>query len=457
MPTELAEIKSLAKLRSLMKKHGVHALAFKRLAPNDNSKNQPYLGHDYSALQILPFDQVVADKSRTDSKRDRYKAKLDFSWLDDNGALHAAPNAQLILYPKYPEVRLSGFLLGARSAPSRYMTSREAGRVLFLGVTDDRRIIAHVIGPENPVAREIEAFDGNEAAGVFSFVFRTETSSSTKKQLLSKLHEISEMGWVTSRKMGANGVTTPYKAPNGGGYTLEALLGISPNGVNEPDYLGWEIKQHTATGLDKPLSGGAITLMTPEPDGGFYKSAGVTSFVRQYGYADTSGKHDRMNFGGIHRFGQTTKITGLRLDLSGYNTETGKIDDVNGGLSLVAADGTIAALWQFGSMLEKWNRKHALAAYVPSERDAATNRYRYGHVVALGQETNFGLFLSAVAQGLVYYDPGIKLENASSRQPKTKRRSQFRIRPSNLGGLYRLVEIADMKSGRTTALRPTGQ
>lgn len=97
-------------------------------------------------------------------------------------------------------------------------------------------------------------------------------------------------------------------------------------------------------------------------------------------------------------------------------------------------------------MLEKWNRKHALAAYVPSERDPTSNRYRYGHVVALGQETNFGLFLRAISAGLVYYDPGIKLENASTPTPTIKRRSQFRIRPANLGGLYQAMELVDLLS-----------
>jgi hypothetical protein len=33
------------------------------------------------------------------------------------------------------------------------------------------------------------------------------------------------------------------EAPNCGGYTLEAELGITPNGYSEPDFLGWEVKQ----------------------------------------------------------------------------------------------------------------------------------------------------------------------------------------------------------------------
>ncbi len=38
----------------------------------------------------------------------------------------------------------------------------------------------------------------------------------------------------------SDGSITPYLARNGGGYTLEAELGILPNSYSEPDLLGWE-------------------------------------------------------------------------------------------------------------------------------------------------------------------------------------------------------------------------
>ena len=54
------------------------------------------------------------------------------------------------------------------------------------------------------------------------------------------------------------------------------------------------------------ISAGILTLMTPEPTGGYYKTAGVESFVRKFGYPDMTGqanREDRLNFGGIHRVG----------------------------------------------------------------------------------------------------------------------------------------------------------
>lgn len=440
MGKELPEIDELNLIMDLMKGHGVTTLVFKRLAPNDNSKNQIYLGGNYSAMQLLPFGKVYTDKSRKDSKRDRFKADLPFFWLDDTGGLFPAPNAQLILYPKYPEVRMSGFLKGAEYAPSKYLASRDEGRVMLIGITGDRRIIGHVIGPDNPVSVELEAFD---AEGVFNVVFSEQSDEGTRRQLIEKLREVHEMGWIDSVKLDKDGMAQPYKAQNGGGYTLEALLGVKPNGDNEPDYLGWEVKQHSCK-LDNPLSGGAITLMTPEPTGGFYTTEGVIEFVRIFGYPDTKGREDRYNFGGVHKFGEQQARTKLTLELVGYDPETSKIVDINGGITLLSEDGVEAAIWHYSSLLEKWNRKHAQAVYVPSKkRNDNGTQYQYGNVVALGSGTDFGKFLKAMAEKAVYYDPGIKVENLSTK-PKAKKRSQFRIRPKEIPSLYDDMELVNL-------------
>jgi hypothetical protein len=48
-----------------------------------------------------------------------------------------------------------------------------------------------------------------------------------------------------------------------------------------------------------------------------------------------------------------------------------------------------------------------------------------------------------MASGNIYYDPGIKMENASAK-PKIKKRSQFRIKSQNLPYLYKLNEVLDI-------------
>ena len=66
---------------------------------------------------------------------------------------------------------------------------------------------------------------------------------------------------------------------------------------------------------------------------------------------------------------------------------------------------------------------------------------RYGKDVKLCRSTDATLLLKAVSEGHVYYDPGIKLDRATS---KTHRRSQFRIKFKQVGRLYRQSEDKDV-------------
>ncbi len=217
-------------------------------------------------------------------------------------------------------------------------------------------------------------------------------------------------------------------ARNGGGYTLEAELGISPNGYAEPDFLGWEIKQYGVRDFENYRAKSPVTLMTPEPTGGYYREQGVEAFLHKYGYADKSGKPDRINFGGIYSTQRGFHAdTGLALRLVGFDVDSGKITDLNGSICLVDQDGNIAASWGFAGVMNHWNRKHAKAAYVPSMMQFPPPEYHYGPQVQLCEETDVLLLLAAFAAGDAYYDPGIKMEGMNAGKPKTKRRSQFRI------------------------------
>ena len=180
-----------------------------------------------------------------------------------------------------------------------------------------------------------------------------------------------------------------------------------------------------------------ITLMTPEPTEGFYKDEGVEAFIRKFGYPDQQGREDRFNFGGRHFVNEKCERTGLRLALEGYDPETSKITDLSGGICLVNDD-ILAAKWPFAGIIDHWKRKHAQAAYVPAlcKVENKDRSYWYGPVVRLCEGTDFLLLLNALYEGRIYYDPGIKLENASTR-PKVKRRSQFRVHSKNIKYLYR--------------------
>lgn len=433
-------VASLAQLLDLMRHHGATRIYAKRLSSNDNSKQQVYLGGGFAALNIIPHGEIIIDTSeRAGSKQDRPKALLNFFWVDEVGR-HRAPGANLILYPDYPEVRLSGFLRGCRAAPNNIMTVRQEGRVLVLGMTPMGDVLAYALAADSSVAAELLAHPSNPI-GVFLELPLSLAQDSPKAVLLRELRRIWQLQWIASQKLAADGMKMPYAARNGGGYTLEAELGITPNGYAEPDFMGWEVKQYGVTDFVRFRPKSPVTLMTPEPTGGVYRTAGVAEFMKRFGYPDQSGTPDRFNFGGRYdcQTGQH-HLTGLHMNLSGYDAAAGKITDIEGGMALVTAADEVAASWSFKGLMAHWNRKHAQAAYVPSLFRTPPPEYSFGAQVLLCEETDFLLFLKAFAAGRVYYDPAVKVEGASTAAPAIKRRSQFRVAHADLPQLYERTE-----------------
>ncbi len=432
---------NLKNLKSLFIDNGCQKVYVKRLSPNDNSKNQVYFGGSFEILNILPISEIKTEEAG-DWNKERFKATINFSWIGEDGNLYPAPNSQLILYPKYPEVRFSGFLTKCENPPSELMTQRLADRLLFFAVAKNGTVLGFVAAPNSEIAIEFSKTKSVTEHGVFK-VIELPQAANNKSKLINELLRIHQLGWIKSKRLDGNGNLLPCEAPNCGGYTLEAELGITPNGYSEPDFLGWEVKQFGVTNLLK-ISSAVITLMTPEPTDGIYKTKGAEYFIKKYGYADKAGKEDRMNFGGVHKTGVRHQLTNLEMQLIGFDIESGKIRSTNGRIALVDKKDNEAASWSFSSMLLHWNRKHNQACYVPSLSETGDARqYKYGNKIILGTGTDFQLFLAQMANGNIYYDPGIKMESVSTK-PKIKKRSQFRIKSQHLPSLYKDNEILDI-------------
>lgn len=424
--------------------NGVEKIYIKSLAANDNSKNQIYFGPGFKAVTLFPMGEIVPDEKPGNTT---FKAPLDYYWIGDDLSLVHAPNAQVILYPQYPEIRFSGFLKGAKkqhlSAVRPSINSRVVGRLLFLGVNGKNgRTIGSVFEPDTPVNRDFRSLEGSlsKASEIFFELFTLTpaiTVTDTRTSLLQELCRIHRLGWIDSQRLDKKGNRMPCNAPQCGGYTLEAELGITPNGRSEPDFMGWEVKQHSSS---------VITLMTPAPTGGMYVEKGAEAFVRSFGYTDRSGKPDRLNFGGTHYCGEKHHLTGLTLTVSGYDQKKNIITNPLGGLELCSDDGTIAASWAFSGVLNHWNRKHRSAVYVPCvHRTKPSNQYQYDQTVLLCEGTDPLLLIGAITQGKIYYDPGIKLEGAGTTAPTMKQRNQFRVKLKDLDGLYERALFEDVQ------------
>ncbi len=420
-----------------MSARGATRFLWKPLSPNDNSKNQVYLAGSFSVLNAIPAGTPVAATSGS-RNTPIFRAPVRLAWIDDEGAAYDAPGAQMILYPQYPEVRLSGFLQRARWSPSALMTSRDGGRVLVLGVAADRRVLAFAAPADNDISRELAALPEGESVGALRLLeWRAENSTASRRQrLLEALCRVSTKGWIRGWRLMENQLRNPCSAPNCVGVTLESELGIRANSIAGPDFEGWEVKAHTVKSLARVTSG-VITLMTPEPTGGFYRDHGVESFVTRYGYADTKGRAGRRNFGGIHKVGAVTKRTGLRLELSGYDIATEKLVNTAGSLALLDANDAIAAEWSFSSLLGHWSKKHMNAVYVPaiSRKDDDGRSYLFGSDVLCATGTDYLKLLGALASGGVYLDPGIKVVQTDD-ETEVKRRNQFRTKFKGLSMLY---------------------
>jgi hypothetical protein len=433
-------VETLANLIQMFADKGVTSLYMKILAKNNNRKQQIYFGTSFSVLTLFPTLGILPDPK---GDNPIFKAKLNFWWMMGAGEIYNAPGSQLIFYPQYPEVRFSGFLDGCENGPSDLLDEATcvAGRLLFLGVHPDGRIIGAVLPHTHPVRQEIEQATYLNKIRIF---YEIPVVGDTRRELVERLKVIHEKGWIDSKRLDGNGNVLPCTAVQCGGYTLEAEFGITPNGDADPDFKGWELKQFAVDRFDL-VNSSVITLMTPEPTGGHYKTHGVESFIRKFGYPDKMGRADRLNFGGVHRVGEKHATTGLTLTLVGFDASDGKILTKSAGISLLTDNGEEAATWTYVDLMNHWNHKHAQTAYIPSLKHADPRlQYSYGNLVRLGEGADFLLVLKAMFQGKIYYDPGIKLENASSAKPTTKRRSQFRVKSGDLSSLYLKMDTVDV-------------
>src|SRR5690554_2890672 len=360
---------SLADVANIMRQKGAEIVIFKILANNDNSKQQIYFGSDFTILQAIPTGDIYED-GYSEKKGAIFKAKVDLNWVDLQGNVENAPGAQFILYPKYPEVRLSGFVRGCGLAPGHLMQPptpeerkdrevRQANRCLDLGIRN-KSILAYVSSWEDNLSKEAAERIRTEQSERFTSVFYEYAdgirTTSTREKLINRLSEIHHMGFIESCRLDKGGNRIPYVAQNSAGSTLESFFGMTPNGRSEPDFLDWELKAH---------SSGVVTLMTPEPDMGVYLD-NIHNFLDKYA---TSRTEKKINFASIHRRNEMNNKSSLTMTFTGFDHFKSEITDPKGGMVLIDQNGHIAAGWSFQKLLNHWKRKHSNTCYVSYQKE----------------------------------------------------------------------------------------
>ena len=412
----------LAGFRSRSVRH----LFLKRLAHNDNEKNQIYLGPSLDGLagalcaRMTPGSSSESTEKRgSTSGKPKSVAHLDWVWIGD-GPDAQAPATKLIHYFQYPEVRLSGFLTDCRRPPDALRRRRldEYGDRLLLfgsnGSTTFGTVIAAPAGeplPDPPGA-------GPSSLTDCLLEIHLDKPRDTERMVLDLL----DTWHPTMRLPRAGEPTIPFHGPQAAGYTLEALLGIPTNATKGPDHLGSELKTFKF--------GNRVTLMTPSADGGEERRLGARSFLQRHGHPGRDGTSIR--FTGTYR---TTGITkGRRLILAGRTDHVLTTRSID--LTTVS-DQKVLARWSAAHIGDSWLKKHDSAFYLQYTRDRERNLVRYLGFFRCRRTSPERLF-NAIDVGTVFYDPAHTLKvNSLKVRPQWRISSSRKSMPETLRALYR--------------------
>ena len=202
--TDSAKKLSLEKLLAIFTGFHAKKTYVKKLAPNDNSKNQPYFGAHLTDLPFIPTGDIqtslsVSNKTSDPKRQIKYQAKVKLSWIDAEGNAYPASNAKLIYYPQYPEVRFSGFLKGSKVNISRWMSPKKDGRALgrwlILGVAEDKTIYSYLASPESSLSNQLAKTSFIERTNIFSEIDiqQLDRSTDSRTALVAKLLKINGM------------------------------------------------------------------------------------------------------------------------------------------------------------------------------------------------------------------------------------------------------------------------
>jgi hypothetical protein len=428
-------IATLAQLQSLFRRQGVRTAYVKHLSPKqDNDKNQIYLGAGLDGVtNLFPAMIEVRSASTSLTKRNsaagkpKLEAQIDFAWLGRNGVRYDAPSTRIIDYFQYPEVRMSGFLKGCVNGPDalrRRMLGEFGKRILVMGTAADGKVVGVVLTErDDPLVATFPELPLVGSKGVLRVLTIDGDAGTAPAELLrAEISAIVHAGWHSSR-INKGGTIVPFTGGQGGGYTLEALLGVAANGNKAPDKHGFEIKS---------FGGSRISLMTPTPDRGFQGMHTFREFMERYGRPAVNGDGS-LRFTGLHKCGVVNDKSGLGMRVAGYD----RISDSFGDAAEVAVElyhaetGEIAAGWSLEKMANCWNAKHANALYITFDsRDGADGQieYRFASQWLQGKGTDVWKLLRAIDRGTVFYDPA----DTIYADGKPKVRSQWRINSATL-------------------------
>lgn len=449
--SELTASSALARFKEL----GCAQVFIKKLSTKqDNEKNQIYLGTKLEIFSVLPGLVTIGTSSESTEKRKsavgepKLERDLDFYWITKSGEAKA-PNAKIINYFQYPEIRLSGFLSDCEEAPIALRRNRQGEfgtRVLIFGSSAEKVFALVLTTLENgDLSALIEA-----PAWLNQKLLKTLTLDNESPAVIDPTLLIAEIKQICGQEQQSQSLgkrdaaPKPWRGTQGAGYTLEALLGVRRNGTAAPDKYGFEIKST----LSSP-----ITLITTEPDGGVRHSAGLKVFLARFGWMGS--KDDgSFRFNGKHSPVFSTHKSELDLKVTNWNKKE-NLPDGDSPPVVELRDRktkTIAASWSFDKIGGNWSKKHAGAIFVEAialnnDSKKHPSHYIFGPRFYVCTGTSALKLFQAIADGTVYLDSGDRLDASGKAKSRTQWRMAFSKKnslESQLRKLYEKVEIVDV-------------
>lgn len=465
---------SVAELSACLLAAGADLALLKLLPKNANDKNQIYLASDFGVLYDL-FDLTLAERGASASETKSHSDPgsgipeavfNNFAWLRRDGSLVPAKRLKAIIYPQYPEARLSGLQSVENTMPQSLSVAYtklnpEAKRLLVLARLPRGKCIGIVCINLNAAFEvELASLPGFDRARACK---RLTIAQDNSVRLEARLATVLGRA-MRGCRLDAYGRTLPFSGTQVCGYTLEHELGIIPNSGSDGDLYGIELKTHTQN---------KVTLFTPEPDGGHYV-ADFAGFMSKYGYRDSDGD---LRLTGIHRAGVMCSKSGLTLQVREFRGEgeerraftydhstplTAKIDAVE--VALIGPDSEVAASWSLERLMNCWGAKHNEVVYISASKEKNTDRTQfdagYEHIVRFEntvmwcRNTTAERLLKAISDGVIFLDPAPKLH--ATDPAKNKRRAQWRVNDIEKAAraLYSVVDFRTVATVAGDGVRP---
>ncbi|MCH3923438.1 MAG: MvaI/BcnI family restriction endonuclease [Bacteroidales bacterium] len=238
--------------------------------------------------------------------------------------------------------------------------------------------------------------------------------------LKQKFNEIKKRGFIeTQRKNNESG---------GIGNTLEDLLGIKENNLNEADFKGIEIKSH------RYLNSSVISLFTVAPS----QPKSANAILREkYGEVrDTSGI--KMLYASI--FGNRQSLVYNKYDMKLNVDRTSKkvyleITDISNN----TIDNT--TYWDFDKLMQYSNKISKLLLFTAKTKKCDNKEFFYYENATFYYNFNFDYFLKAIEEGKIQFDIRIGYYSSGKNIGKTHDHGNgFRISKYKFNSLFDTVE-----------------